>query len=427
MPRPAFHRLNAPQREHEPPGRGHKIRPHAQRPRHLIRRHQFPRRQNPDPLRQPVLGPQRRHHRQRLGNRQPDIIRQRRRRRPGPTLAAIHMHIIRRPFRMLRNLVKPLIDKIRVAHDEFYPHRLARHLPHMRHKRPQFGNTPDIPMPIRAYTILSLRNPANLRDLLRHLIPRQYPALPRLRPLRQLHLKHFDLAVSRDRPQPVIRKRPIRIAHAILRGADLHHDIPAPLQMKFRQPALARPHPDAGKLRPARQRGHRRMAQRAITHPRNIEKMHRHERLPARPRPRRHANQLARKRPLLLIQHRKSRIAKHKTRHVLRAKTHQVRNPFCRPVNPTPLQPVERPLRPVRQILVLPHILAPGLGKIPHMPDHREIPQNRMLRLMRIMPIHRRHRRQQNQHHQGENHFRTLPFRLPRAIPSSAKPPLPPL
>ena len=51
----AFHRLDAAQAEHETPRRGHKIRPHAERPGHLVRRDEFAGRDDADALPQPML------------------------------------------------------------------------------------------------------------------------------------------------------------------------------------------------------------------------------------------------------------------------------------------------------------------------------------------------------------------------------------
>src|SRR5437868_4679236 len=76
-------------------------------------------------------------------------------------------------------------------------------------------------------------------------------------------------------------------------------------------------------------------------------------------------------RPHLAVEDGKRGVAEDERRHVLAAEADEAGNAFGGAVDPGALQPVEGPFRPVRQIMVLPHVFAPDLGEVADVAEHR--------------------------------------------------------
>src|SRR5258707_7011732 len=73
------------------------------------------------------------------------------------------------------------------------------------------------------------------------------------------------------RSQALRGKISLGVANAVVGGTDLHDDVAAALEMKRREPSLARVHPAAGVRRASRQRAHRGLRNRPEAHAADVD------------------------------------------------------------------------------------------------------------------------------------------------------------
>src|SRR5262249_33044558 len=141
----------------------------------------------------------------------------------------------------------------------------------------QIVHAGDVAVAVRADRVATFRDAADLRDLARDLLRRQHAALAGLRALRELDLEGLDDA--RELDEAIGTEIALRVAHAVLRRADLHDDVAAAFEVIWRKAALARVHPAAGDGRAARERAHRGRRDRAEAHAADVDDRARLERI----------------------------------------------------------------------------------------------------------------------------------------------------
>ncbi len=107
----------------------------------------------------------------------------------------------------------------------------------------------DVHMAVGADGVASLFDTPDLGDLSGHLTAGKNAAFAGLRTLAHLDFEHAHLFVSSDLAQLVVVQVALLVAHAVLRRADLEHDVATTLEVIGREAALAGVHPDAGLTR----------------------------------------------------------------------------------------------------------------------------------------------------------------------------------
>ena len=325
--------------------------------------------------------------RQGLGNRQANVIRQRRRRGASAALAAIDMDIVRAALWMGQAIGEPLVEKRRIADHHLHPDRLAGEGPHPGDELAEFADAADIEVPVGADAVLADGDAAHRGDFGRHLGARQDAAFAGLGALRELDLEHPHLRMGRDGAQLGFRQIAVLVAHAVFGGAHLHDEVRPAGQMLRRQPTLPGGHPYPGQLGALGQRADRRVAQGAVAHAADVEEALGEIGRGAGAGSFGDADLLAGIGALFGVQDREGGVAKNEARHVLAAEADQVGDALGRAIHPGPVQPVERPFRPIRQIMILPHVFAPGFRDVAEMADHREVAQDGVVGLAFVADV----------------------------------------
>src|SRR5579885_2039997 len=129
-----------------------------------------------------------------------------------------------------------------------------------------------LPVTSRMRAIMSRRDAADARNLLRHLGARQDAALAGLRALAQLDFNHAHLRMPRHFAQLALVEIAVKIAHAVLGGAHLEHQVAAAGEVVWRQAALAGVEPDPRHARAVGERQDGGLGDGAVAHGGDVEK-----------------------------------------------------------------------------------------------------------------------------------------------------------
>ncbi len=228
----ALQRLDASQREHEAACGCDEISANAECPGNIGRVDKFAGGDHLDPVAQSMQIEVVDQHRQALAQRQPHIVDERHRCSSRASVSAIHGDKIRRKLQTHAvNLCKQLIEPGITADHRLETHGFSSHLANMMNHIQQIPVAADIRMAIGTDCVFSCMNAANSGYLRRYLLAGKYAPLAGLCSLAELDFKHFDSFMSGSPLQFLIAEIPLKITHAVFRGADLVDNVAAAFEM----------------------------------------------------------------------------------------------------------------------------------------------------------------------------------------------------
>ena len=264
--------LDAAQGEHEAARAGDEVRTHAQRPGDVGGVDQLAGGDHADALVQAVFVQLVDQQRQGLAQRQADRVDQRHGGGAGPAFGAVHGDEVGRGLPALgTHGLQQAVQHGRRPDHRLDADRLAGDRAYAVYHGDQFAVVAYVRVTIGTERILSRSDAADARDLVVHLGARQDAALARFGALAELDLEHAHLRDGGDLVQPVVAQLAVQIAHSVLGGADLEHEVAAAFQVIGRQSAFAGIHPAARLLGTHRQRPYRGFGDGPVAHPRDVE------------------------------------------------------------------------------------------------------------------------------------------------------------
>jgi hypothetical protein len=329
----------------------------------------------------------------------------------GPAVAAVHGNEIGGGFRpALDDQREELVEPTPCADHRLEADRQPRDVADVPDHVEQVGGAVDFRVPIRADRVLAFGDSAYARDLGGHLFAREYAALAGLRSLAELQLEHADRFVGGDVEQPFVTQPAMLVPDAVLRRADLEHEVAAAGEMPFGQSALAGVKPVARDPAAFRQGEHGRPGQCAVAHCADVEEG---RRIVGSPGVR--ADALGRGSLHFFLEHRVRAVDEDRRAGAVeiqrRPECDRLVLSLCSAVDPGPLRPVEWHLFPVQREHVLAQKLAEAFEQVAEAPDDREIPADRVPRLRDVDDEHD-DERQQGQP-EDENEYRRQPVEHP--------------